>query len=67
MKTEKTCPKCPHSPVMKQSEFLAIVPAMGETKYGTQAKLISERAGIPVRIYECLVCHLVEFYHEEVG
>jgi len=49
---------------MKRSEFLTIIPAMGETKYGTQGKPISERAGIPVRVYECLACHLIEFYHE---
>jgi predicted nucleic-acid-binding Zn-ribbon protein len=66
MEVEKKCPKCPNSPVMKKSEFMTIIPAMGETRYGTQGKAISERAGIPLRSYECLACHLVEFYHEEI-
>jgi len=65
MEAEKKCPKCPNSPVMKKSEFMAIIPAMGEEKYGTQGKPILEKAGNPVRVYECLVCHLVELYHEE--
>jgi hypothetical protein len=46
-------------------EFMAVIPAMGEEKYGTQGKPILEKAGNPVRVYECLVCHLVELYQEE--
>lgn len=59
------CPRCSNSPTMHKSEFLSIVPTMGEEKYGTQGKVILEKAGVPVRIYECLACHLLEFYHEE--
>jgi hypothetical protein len=67
MATERTCPKCPNSPPMAKSQFLTIVPVTGEARYGTQSTIVSEKAGIVLQAYECLSCHLVEFYHEEVS
>jgi len=67
MQSDKMCPRCPSHPYMQKSEFLGIVPLMGEAKYGTLHIPISEKAGMPVRAHECPHCHLVEFYHEDVS
>jgi len=50
---------------MNKSQFLSVVPATGEERYGTQSTIVSEKAGIPLQAYECPNCHLVEFYHEK--
>lgn len=63
MAPDKHCPKCPNNLVMRVSEYQYIVPAMNETRFGSQAKPISDRAGIPLSAYECPNCHLIEFFH----
>jgi hypothetical protein len=59
---EKTCPKCPNSPAMKESTRLGFISALspdGKVAGPTEPKL-----GFPVSVYECLHCHLVELYHQ---
>ena len=56
----KQCPKCPDS-IMIAADYIGVVPAQLDQKYGTQT--VSSNDGIPVAMYECPNCHLVELYH----
>jgi hypothetical protein len=60
---DKTCPKCPNSPVMNKAPVIAIIPAMLDDRF-PNVKKISDSSGSPVQLYECPHCHLVELYHE---
>jgi hypothetical protein len=60
---DKTCPKCPNSPIMDATPVLGVIPSsLGESF--SDAKVINEKCGLVVRAYECPHCHLVELYHE---
>ncbi len=52
------------SPEMVASEFMVTIPAMGEAKYGTQSKIMSDKAGFLLWRMSVFRCHLVEFFHE---
>jgi hypothetical protein len=58
---QKTCPKCPGSPVMNAAPVIVVIPAMNDERF-VNVKKISETAGLPVEAYECPLCHLVELY-----
>ena len=60
MESEKTCPKCATFPRMEKVDSMtAMIPAVvGD---GNSLKT-SETRGLPVEIYQCPLCHLVELY-----
>ena|ERR1700731_649480 len=58
---QKTCPKCPGSPVMNAVPVIVAIPAMIDERFVNVEK-ISRAAGLPLQAYECSQCHLVEFY-----
>jgi len=60
---DKTCPKCPNSPVLKAAPMMAIIPAMIDEHF-TNVKPISDTSGLPVQAYHCPQCHLVELYYK---
>jgi hypothetical protein len=59
---DKTCPKCPNSPVMRVAPVVGIIPAKSDEVLS--AKVINDACGLPVQAYECPNCHLVELYRE---
>jgi hypothetical protein len=55
---DKTCPKCPNSPVMNATPVVSIIPAMSDERF------VNVKCGLPIQAYECPQCHLVELYRE---
>ena len=63
MTIEKTCPKCPGSPPMRESAAESVLLATLNPDYNQTDSTVSKRAGVPVRIFICLSCNLVELYY----
>jgi hypothetical protein len=61
---DKTCPKCPNSPVMHAAPSLTVIPGMLDERFPSFKK-INDKCGLAVRAYECPSCHLVELYREQ--
>jgi hypothetical protein len=58
---DKTCPKCPDSPVMKSSAVLSVVPVQMDV---ARSSTMVGNVGLSVRIYQCPTCKIVELYQE---
>jgi hypothetical protein len=63
MTNEKTCPKCPGSPPMKNSNIESLLVATLTPEFNQSDSAVSKRAGVPVMIYTCPRCNLVELYY----
>jgi hypothetical protein len=63
MPTEKTCPKCPNSPQMKQSQTKSILLATLKPEFNPTDSPVSKREGLPIQMWICPNCNLVELYY----
>jgi len=63
MKNEKTCPKCPGSPPMKNSGIESALLATLDRDFNQSDSVLSKNAGVPIQIYLCPKCNLVELYY----
>ncbi len=60
MESKKTCPKCASFPRMdKMDDMKTVIPAVAGDRNGL---MISPTIGVPVEVYRCPQCHLVELY-----
>lgn len=60
MPKNKRCPKCLTHPVLKRSDADSVLPTQQDSKSDSVS---GKRAGLPVQVYICPNCNLVELYY----
>jgi len=63
MANEKTCPKCPGSPPMNKSKVKSVLFAVLDPEFNRTDSPVSKREGLPIQMYICPNCDLVELYY----